>query len=162
MTYLHLANAMFVQCNRLIYNIITSSLANTSATARQLEPHCHSATLPAVFQNFFDFFPILTKKHSFLSRPPARARVLKNGWQGWQRGRASETGKCCVALCCFPLAMKRQKGTHTIVNVCIPFALRKVRDSNPRYPQWVYRISSPAHSVTLPTFLLADAKIRYF
>ncbi len=30
---------------------------------------------------------------------------------------------------------------------------RKVRDSNPRYPQWVYRISSPAHSVTLPTFL---------
>ncbi len=31
--------------------------------------------------------------------------------------------------------------------------LRKMRDSNPRYPKRVYRISSPAHSVTLPIFL---------
>ena len=30
--------------------------------------------------------------------------------------------------------------------------LRKVRDSNPRYPKGVYRISSPARSITLPTF----------
>ena len=32
--------------------------------------------------------------------------------------------------------------------------LRKVRDSNPRYPKGVYRISSPARSITLPTFLI--------
>ena len=32
-------------------------------------------------------------------------------------------------------------------------SLRKVRDSNPRYPKRVYRISSPARSITLPTFL---------
>ena len=32
--------------------------------------------------------------------------------------------------------------------------LRKVRDSNPRYPKGVYRISSPARSITLPTFRL--------
>ena len=31
---------------------------------------------------------------------------------------------------------------------------RKVRDSNPRYPKRVYRISSPARSFTLPTFLV--------
>ena len=30
--------------------------------------------------------------------------------------------------------------------------LRKMRDSNPRYPKGVYRISSPAHSITLPIF----------
>ena|GEM_PF-6056212 len=35
----------------------------------------------------------------------------------------------------------------------VRFPSRKVRDSNPRYPQGVYRISSPAHSITLPTFL---------
>ena len=43
-----------------------------------------------------------------------------------------------------------------------PFTfLRKVRDSNPRYPKGVYRISSPARSITLPTFLrcFADAKV---
>ena len=33
------------------------------------------------------------------------------------------------------------------------FSWRKVRDSNPRYPKGVYRISSPARSITLPTFL---------
>ena len=33
---------------------------------------------------------------------------------------------------------------------------RKVRDSNPRYPKGVYRISSPARSITLPTFLLSE------
>ena len=33
------------------------------------------------------------------------------------------------------------------------FLWRKVRDSNPRYPKRVYRISSPARSITLPTFL---------
>ena len=33
------------------------------------------------------------------------------------------------------------------------FFKRKVRDSNPRYPKGVYRISSPARSITLPTFL---------
>ena len=39
--------------------------------------------------------------------------------------------------------------------------LRKVRDSNPRYPKGVYRISSPARSITLPTFLsfFAVAKV---
>ncbi len=41
-----------------------------------------------------------------------------------------------------------------------------MRDSNPRYPKGVYRISSPAHSVTLPIFPLqrfffADAKITF-
>ena len=35
----------------------------------------------------------------------------------------------------------------------IPKDERKVRDSNPRYPKGVYRISSPARSITLPTFL---------
>lgn len=39
---------------------------------------------------------------------------------------------------------------------------RKVRDSNPRYPKGVYRISSPAHSVTLPTFLIGCKVINYF
>ena len=39
-----------------------------------------------------------------------------------------------------------------LVAVCLP-RLRKVRDSNPRYPKGVYRISSPARSITLPTFL---------
>ena len=34
------------------------------------------------------------------------------------------------------------------------YAWRKMRDSNPRYPKGVYRISSPAHSVTLPIFQL--------
>ena len=42
--------------------------------------------------------------------------------------------------------------------------LRRVRDSNPRYPKGVYRISSPARSITLPTllFLFADAKLITF
>ena len=42
-----------------------------------------------------------------------------------------------------------------------PGALRRVRDSNPRYPKGVYRISSPARSITLPTLLFrfADAKV---
>ena len=35
---------------------------------------------------------------------------------------------------------------------------RKVRDSNPRYPKGVYRISSPARSITLPTFQLKKRK----
>ena len=40
---------------------------------------------------------------------------------------------------------------------------RKVRDSNPRYPERVYRISSPARSITLPTFLRnAGAKVVIF
>ena len=47
---------------------------------------------------------------------------------------------------------KKAKGADCIQST--PFVLRKVRDSNPRYPKGVYRISSPAHSVTLPTFLL--------
>lgn len=33
-------------------------------------------------------------------------------------------------------------------------ALRKERDSNPRYGQAVQRISSPPHSVTLASFLV--------
>ena len=43
-------------------------------------------------------------------------------------------------------------------------SLRKVRDSNPRYPKGVYRISSPARSITLPTFLsvFAGAKLRNY
>ena len=36
-----------------------------------------------------------------------------------------------------------------------------VRDSNPRYPKRVYRISSPARSFTLPTFLFRFAKLIY-
>ena len=40
---------------------------------------------------------------------------------------------------------------------------RKVRDSNPRYPKRVYRISSPARSITLPTFPKCGCKsINYF
>ena len=39
---------------------------------------------------------------------------------------------------------------------------RKVRDSNPRYPKRVYRISSPARSFTLPTFLLLSVQRYYF
>ena len=35
---------------------------------------------------------------------------------------------------------------------------RKVRDSNPRYPKRVYRISSPAQSITLPTFQICECK----
>ncbi len=38
----------------------------------------------------------------------------------------------------------------------IELHLRKVRDSNPRYPKGVYRISSPARSITLPTFLISE------
>lgn len=34
-----------------------------------------------------------------------------------------------------------------------------MRDSNPRYPKRVYRISSPAHSVTLPIFLNECANV---
>ena len=40
----------------------------------------------------------------------------------------------------------------------VTFLLRKVRDSNPRYPKGVYRISSPARSITLPTFRLSENK----
>ena len=40
--------------------------------------------------------------------------------------------------------------------VSLSMLWRKVRDSNPRYPKGVYRISSPAHSVTLPTFHCAS------
>lgn len=39
---------------------------------------------------------------------------------------------------------------------------RKVRDSNPRYPKRVYRISSPARSFTLPTFLKCVCKSNEF
>ena len=39
----------------------------------------------------------------------------------------------------------------------VKLLLRKVRDSNPRYPKGVYRISSPARSFTLPTFLFKRA-----
>ena len=38
----------------------------------------------------------------------------------------------------------------------VELLLRKVRDSNPRYPKGVYRISSPARSITLPTFRLNE------
>ena len=41
-------------------------------------------------------------------------------------------------------------------------SLRKMRDSNPRYPERVYRISSPAHSVTLPIFLFCCTKVQLF
>ena len=34
-----------------------------------------------------------------------------------------------------------------------------MRDSNPRYQKAVYRISSPAHSITLPIFLFRGTKI---
>ncbi len=37
-------------------------------------------------------------------------------------------------------------------------SVRKVRDSNPRYPKGVYRISSPARSITLPTFLISGSQ----
>ncbi len=48
--------------------------------------------------------------------------------------------------------MKRGK-IKKAFTVLVEAFWRKVRDSNPRYPKGVYRISSPAHSVTLPTFL---------
>ena len=44
--------------------------------------------------------------------------------------------------------------TSFFVQRRVRLLLRKVRDSNPRYPKGVYRISSPARSITLPTFLV--------
>ena len=48
-------------------------------------------------------------------------------------------------------SLERKKKSPTML--LIELLLRKVRDSNPRYPKGVYRISSPARSITLPTLL---------
>ncbi len=65
------------------------------------------------------------------------------------------------------MQLLKQKST---IEIALNRALRKERDSNPRYGQAVQRISSPPHSVTLASFLfrrkpllcLAGAKIVLF
>ena len=57
-----------------------------------------------------------------------------------------------VPMILYPPKVSSERPQNTIGT------LRKVRDSNPRYPKGVYRISSPARSITLPTFRLSENK----